>query len=196
MLRFIDCQKVTQRSSIIKMIHGWEPTYGCLCRQGRESSPLCPQCYQTVETSAHYRTCTADQATAARINFLGDILIEMEWCHTSSCILAYFEYKLSLTLKLSLQTQTYVCHTIDTTEKALLMTTIRHQNIIGWDNALKGYTSSYWPNIQNLHQGSSTHRIQRWIARIRHQSKLSKALLAHDSLKQLSLHHASGFDKK
>jgi hypothetical protein len=78
MLRFIDCQKVTQRSSIIKMIHGWEPTYGCLCRQGRESSPLCPQCYQTVETSAHYRTCTADQATEARINFLGDILIEME----------------------------------------------------------------------------------------------------------------------
>ena len=35
--------------------------------------------------------------------------------------------------------------------KFLLLAAICHQNLIGWDNFLKGFTSSMWKDVQNHH---------------------------------------------
>jgi len=45
-----------RHASIPKMIHDWMPTYSSLCRQGRESTALCPRCRTTVETPAYIYT--------------------------------------------------------------------------------------------------------------------------------------------
>jgi hypothetical protein len=45
----------------------------------------------------------------------------------------------------------------------LLFNVIRHQNIIGWDNFLRGYTSSHWLSVfQQSHSCDTVHQSLNW----------------------------------
>ena len=76
--QFISGLKITQCSSIIKLLHNWEPTNSHLCRQGRESSLMCPRCKASIKTSDHYRTCSDTTAMEMRQKFLREFLLELE----------------------------------------------------------------------------------------------------------------------
>jgi predicted nucleic acid-binding Zn ribbon protein len=84
--RYIDGLKVYKRPSTVKLINGWNPTYGHLSRQGREQAPLCPRCPSTIETHAHCLVCQEESATNKRLQLLYSFLLNLEQCHTVTCI--------------------------------------------------------------------------------------------------------------
>ncbi len=90
--------KPHKRSNLVKLIHGWNPTYSGLCRQGREQSPLCPRCQTRVETEQHIRECPNEEAISFRQAKLRSFIIETERTYTAPYLLRIFEYKLSLCL--------------------------------------------------------------------------------------------------
>jgi len=138
--KYLSSLKLFQRASIVKMIHGWIPTYGMLCRQGRESSPLCSRCSSTVETWDHVFSCPDSQATTSRREALSTFLSSLVKMGTPFYILSTFEYKLSLVFALPFRNDFPVSFPIPSSKKLCLMDAIRHQNLLGWDRFICGYT--------------------------------------------------------
>jgi hypothetical protein len=71
-----------QRASYVKLIHDWVPTFLPLCRQGREPSPLCPRCNQSVETPSHVIQCPHPDAISCRVQVLSNFLSHLVKIHT------------------------------------------------------------------------------------------------------------------
>ena len=139
--------KPFQRPSVSKMIHGWIPTYGTLCRQGRESSPLCPRCNSTVETCDHIFNCPHPLAIESHHVALHTFLSSLVTIGTPLYIISTFEYKLSNVLHLAFNQKYSITFSIPQYTKNCLMEAIKHQNILGWDNFLRGFTSIYWTDL-------------------------------------------------
>jgi hypothetical protein len=141
--------KIFTRASTSKLIHDWIPTYSSFCHQGQEPSPLCPRCLSWVETCEHVRVCPDNAAIQASRKFLLAFLSSMAKIYTPIYILQIFEYKLSLVLDIpSLASYSHTLPIPPERYQTLIEAT-RHQNIIGWDNFLRGYTSQYWLKIYN-----------------------------------------------
>jgi hypothetical protein len=115
---------------------------------GRERSPLCPRCSMTVETCEHICTCQHSDAITSRRKLLDAFLSTLLQSHTPTYILKIFEYKLSLALELQ-YTMSYNSLTIPEDVYQELIQAIQHQNIVGWDNFLWGFSSVYWEIIFN-----------------------------------------------
>jgi hypothetical protein len=134
-----------------------------LSRQGREPSPLCPRCCIAVETSDHIYKGSQSQAMANRQSFLYKFLSTLLSAKTPIHVLSTFEYKLSITLDIQFLPSFHVQNEIPSLTKTLLMSAIRHQNIIGWDNFLRGYTSSNWTYVfQQSHTCDADHPSPHW----------------------------------
>jgi hypothetical protein len=58
-----------------------------------------------------------------------------------------YEYKLSNTLDIPFKAFFSNSSPIPQDMNIKLLQAIHHQNIIGWDNFLKGFTSSYWMEV-------------------------------------------------
>jgi hypothetical protein len=132
--------------------------YSSLCHQGRSHTSVCPRCQTFVETSSHVSICPAESAVSQRIEQLHTFLSELECQQTSIYLLTTFKYKLSLVLNLTYQQTFTITIPAPSTQQQTLMKAIRHQNMVGWDNFLWGYTSMYWSECQLLFSGSSSHR--------------------------------------
>jgi hypothetical protein len=130
--------KVHHRASVVKMMHKWIPTYSTLCRQGRESSPLCPQCKSQIETWNHVYSCSDPTAMEYHRTALYSFLSTMAQSGAPIYILTTFEYKLSIVLAIPFQPQFSVISPIQPLTKIRLIEAIRHQNIVGWDNSYVG----------------------------------------------------------
>lgn len=76
----------------MKLIHGWIPTYGHLCRQGRAQGSICPRCSSTVETTVHVSIRPAPSAVANRMTHLNTFLRELLQIGTPLTIGSLFEY--------------------------------------------------------------------------------------------------------
>ncbi len=78
-------------------------------------------------------------------------------------MLTTFEYKISLTLDIS-YVQNYCCHsTLPPTLKNNLLQAIHHQNVLGWDMFLKGFSSLYWVELFNGHdEPTEKHKSTNW----------------------------------
>lgn len=152
-------------ASKVKLIHGWVPTYSLLHRQECSTSPLYPRCKQTVETNDHILICTAPDATQCWTRLLNDFIRALSNLGTPIYILTTFHYKLSILLNLHYDHAFSPSTTLSYESKALLMSAIRHQNILGWDSFLRGFTSiRQLQIIPHLSSGTqSTHRLmQQW----------------------------------
>jgi hypothetical protein len=139
----LDSVSLFKRASIIKLIHGWAPTYANLCRQGHHPSPLCPRCSLSVETVDHARVCSSSMAVTHRVSLLNNFPQEILCLGTSPMILPTFEYKLSITLDIPNKTQTATSSTHSSIPTSILIA-IHHQNLIGWVIFFLGYISQYW----------------------------------------------------
>jgi hypothetical protein len=130
---------------------------------GSFPSSLCSRCQSAIETSDHILSCPNTQATSTRKHLLDSFLSEMHQAGTPNYILSTLEYKLSLTLHIK-YVQTFFSHgQIPPNNYPLLLQAIRHQNFIGWDNFLQGYTSVYWVSLFNLaHSDNSKQQSTRW----------------------------------
>jgi hypothetical protein len=160
---FLSSLKLHKRASIVKMIHNWIPTYSMLSRHGRESSPLCPRCSSAIKTSEHVYQCPQAQAISNHRSFLENFLSHLLSLKTPIYILCTMEYKLSIALDIPFLPKFHNQEEIPSDTKPLLMTAIRHQNIIGWDNFIWGYTSIYWVYIfQHSHSHDIVHTSQTW----------------------------------
>jgi hypothetical protein len=77
--------------------------------------------------------------------------------------LSTFEYKLSLTLNIPCGHDYQCSSAISKPLKQNLMRAICHQNIIGWNAFLKGYTSQYWTEIyMDSMELFKNHESQNW----------------------------------
>ncbi len=91
---------------------------------------------------------------------------------TPNCILVTFEYKLSLVLSLEYSPTHHISFPTPTHIHQLLIISIHHQNIIMWQNFLKGYKSLYWMQLYNalaktvLLITRATHGILNWLTQL------------------------------
>jgi hypothetical protein len=132
------------RASTVKHIHGWMPTYAILCRQGRSNTSICLCCNLQVETASHVFKCHAPQAIQQCSSHLATFLSSLIKLKIPVQVIATLEYKLSLFFALPFE-QTYFATTeASTSHHYDLLIAIRHQNLTGWDNFMRGYISTYW----------------------------------------------------
>jgi hypothetical protein len=135
------------RANVAKLMHRWIPTNSSLSCQGRVPSPLCPCCSESLETWDHVFSCLSTPATTVRRSALQTFLSKLANIGTPIHILVTFEYKLSITLGLPYTQTFHMSSPICPSLKCLLIDAIHHQNIVGWDKFLSGYTSSYWETL-------------------------------------------------
>jgi len=139
-------------------MHGWVPTYTSLCRQGRETSSLCPRYHGRVETVDHIHICAHPWATQCCQTLLHSFLESISKIHTPMQILHVLHNKPSQVFELP---DTKYKH-LNMPHRPTLILAIKHQNIIGWDLFFKGYTSTYWIHVYNdLMQHAKNHIILR-----------------------------------
>jgi hypothetical protein len=158
------------RASTIKLIHRWIPTNEFLFKQHRCTSPLCPRCLQHNETAQHILTCPDKLARKQRQQHLYTLLEKLEEGNTSPHILSCMETHFSDCL----QTSSLNKYSLVTNQSEQLTPyindAVRHQNIIGWENLLRGYISSYWLKAQSAFpstNSSTSKRAQRTIEQVK-----------------------------
>jgi hypothetical protein len=59
---FLEKLRIVKQANIVKLIHGSIPTMASLLSQGQVTSPLCPRCLLSVETTQHILPCPYPQA--------------------------------------------------------------------------------------------------------------------------------------
>jgi hypothetical protein len=126
------------------------PTYATLCRQGRSNTSICPRCNNQVETRTHVFLCENETATLQHSQHLSRFLSDLQKVKTPTHLLATFEYKLSLYLQIPYHQRHQPSYTLPPKEHSTLLTAIRHQNILGWDNFMRGYISNLWDDYIKL----------------------------------------------
>jgi len=136
-----------QRATTRKLIHHWIPTFASSSRQGRESSPICHRCQSAVENSDHVLTCGDPRAVAQCSTLLQSTLQDLLKIGTPIQIVTVLEYKLSLVLNIPYKYNFQPASTLPPPHHSTLLTAICHQNLIGWDCFLKGYTSIFWNTL-------------------------------------------------
>jgi len=126
-------------------------------------TPLCPRCSGTVETSEHVLTCSPLVAVTRRSEFFHGFLSSLITFGTLIYIIATFELKLSTTFDSPYSQSYHIDGIIPTENQARLLTALRHQNIIGWHNFLRGYIFIYWEELYYLaHESSRKSRNVSW----------------------------------
>lgn len=145
--KYLRLLSVHLRANTIKLIHHWTPTFAFLSCQGRESLPICNRCQKAVETSAHILTCGDLQAIDQRFSLLQSSLQELLKISTPIQIVTVSEYKISLVLNIPYKKNFQLASALSQPHHSILITAIRHQNLIGWDCFLKGYTSTLWSTL-------------------------------------------------
>jgi hypothetical protein len=118
---------IFKRVTLIKLIHGWNPTLAILCHQGRALSSVCSRCNTTTETIDHIIQCPNLLAIDNRISCLRNFIQRLSHYRTPRFILQTFQYKLSLTLHIPLDSYSLVTHTSYEKIPEILLRAIRHQ---------------------------------------------------------------------
>jgi len=124
-----------------------------LSRQGRSSSSCCPRCQVAIETPSHVFYCPNLEAKTFRTQALSLFLSSLTKNKTSIHIIQVLECKLPQFLKLDYMDQFLPLSTLDLTAYSTLLSAVWHQNIIGWQLFIKGYTSDYWKSAFHCLQG-------------------------------------------
>jgi hypothetical protein len=107
--------------NIVKLIHGWNPMYATLCRQGRESSPLCPRCCRMTDITTHFLQCPHPDAVKFQHNALLSMLQTTLKQGTPIQMILTFEYKLSLALSIPYTSQFRCASTITNEQRVRLL---------------------------------------------------------------------------
>jgi hypothetical protein len=136
-------QKPIERASTIKLIHKWIPTNAFLYKQRRVTTPCCPRCGQHDETAEHIYSCPEQYAQTERQILLYNKLKELVSLGMPLVYASPLEDKLTSLLAITSKNEYRNTLIEQSTPKAIL-----HQNIIGWDNLLRGYASKHWQSIE------------------------------------------------
>lgn len=116
--------------------------YSSLCHQGYCPSSLCPRCHSTVETYEHILQCPDLKAHAQCLSFMQECIDKLSGAKTPTLLLNTLNYKWSLLLDLS--PPVFEKDSSFNQLPACLISAIRHQNLIGWQTMLWGFTTWYW----------------------------------------------------
>jgi hypothetical protein len=136
------------RASVIKLMHRWIPMNAFLHRQHCIESPLCTRCTCTNEDAHHIFKCSSTNAKQQRTEAMYNCLSDLEHANISKHILECLECKLTDFLQITSSAK-YKNSSLQTGETVRALSDAQnHQNIIGWENALRGYTSTYWLKAQ------------------------------------------------
>jgi hypothetical protein len=139
------------RASIVKLMHRWIPTNASLFKQNRASSPFCERCHTHKEDAHHILHCPDSDATSERNKALYTFLEEHAHEGTSKTILECLENNLTSLLHVeSMNKYCITCQPPDSTLQRAIRDAKQHQTIIGWENLLRGYTSTYWAKVQSF----------------------------------------------
>ncbi len=146
--------KVHQRATISKIIHRWIPTFNVLHKQNRAPSNICTRCNATPETPDHILECTNKEAITARKKLLYEALETLEGINTGEHILSALEKNLARTMKVPQENRYRQNHASPNNNTTLLTKALHHQNLVGWRQALRGYISRYWIDLQSTENTS------------------------------------------
>jgi hypothetical protein len=136
------------RANVAKLIHQWIPTNDFLNQQDRTTSPLCPRCLHQRESMDHILTCPHTEAQASRSLHIYKMLRELETSTTSVTLLSSLECHLTNSLDIP-NKGIYKISEQPAPTQALLSKTTRHQNLIGWNEFMRGYISKYWTKLHH-----------------------------------------------
>jgi hypothetical protein len=147
--RYLKKQRPHARASTVKLIHKWLPTNEFLYKQGRMQNPLCHRCTQTHETAAHIYSCPDPSSRKERQTLLYKKLKDLVNSGMPRMVATMLEEKLTTLFDIeSMQEYCHAsnnCNMNESIRKATL-----HQNLIGWDNFIRGFVSKYWKDIEHI----------------------------------------------
>lgn len=129
-------------------MHKWIPTNNFLHKQGQADSPMCPHCSAHKESAEHIYQCPNNSASTECHDFLYETLRELQHHFMPQPILHTLEERLNNLLMVESRHK-YTIPPNDWMSPAILTKAKHHQNIIGWDNFLRGYISKLWTNYNN-----------------------------------------------
>ena len=111
-----------------------------------------PPVFINCRDKRSYFYCPSPAAIEHRHLCLQLFLRNMSKIGTPAYLSATFKYKLMLTLNLPFSpSHSYEnCESVEV--RSTLLLAIHHQNVIGWDNFLCGFTSQYWMQLYNTSQ--------------------------------------------
>lgn len=137
-------KQIHQQANTAKLIHRWIPTYNQLAKQNCQQTAICPRCQTQPETAQHILQCDHEQSIQSRSNRLYATIKAMNDLHSDQAILSTFENKLAAALHITSQNKYNAPNTI----QPQVTKALHHQNIIGWENILRGYVSNFWTTAQ------------------------------------------------
>lgn len=150
---------IHQRSTVVKLIHRWTPTQAFLYRQRRTTSSLCPLCNAEDETHEHVTKCSNPTARDNRQLCLQKWRASCKKQETEPVLMNVLEHQLCQVLDIP-PTQRPAPITVE------LQNALKHQNIIGWENFLNGFISTYWGKYQDNHTTASKYNPNTWRNRL------------------------------
>lgn len=145
LLKFMTMKPMHARASMAKIIHRWIPTIAHLSTQNCSHDNTCPRCLTSAEHSNHILTCPHSSTKESRTSHMYHALSEIQKATTHPSILSTLEYKLSTILEIPSQHK----YIYPSTLPSQMRTAIKRQNLLGWDNFMRGYISTYWIKAQS-----------------------------------------------
>ncbi len=124
--------------------------YEFLYKQNRIASPTCARCKTHNEDSHHILCCPEIDAQTQRNSALYDCLVGHDHERTSWHILTCLETELTNLIQIPSKNKNMSSSTLDSSLHNIITDAQHHPTILGWENALRGYTSKYyWAKIQS-----------------------------------------------
>jgi hypothetical protein len=138
-----------ERANVVKLIHRWAPTYDLLHKQGRHPMPTCPRCKTNNETAMHLFCCSHKSAEDDRQEALQKFVDTLQDANGPAPVIQTFIDKLSDTLHITQKIPVVQKTTKEFTpiQERAMQKAVQHQNVIGWENLLRGYVSQFWTHI-------------------------------------------------
>jgi hypothetical protein len=132
-----------KRNTITKFLHKWLPTAHNMRKRSANNSRKCQQCPHDDETDDHVCQCPHDGAEAIRRSGLASLKAILTKSHTDTALQLLFIHGI----------ESWMCDGNDMLEvdpphehpfSAQLQVAIQEQNVIGWNQILRGRISQSW----------------------------------------------------
>jgi hypothetical protein len=140
--------RLHNRASLSKLIHRWIPTNAFLHKQNRADTHLCPRCMTEPENADHILKCNETSARSSRSTILYDALHQLSTNDTNQYILHSLEEGMTMFLEIPSKNLYLLQNQIKPLEEETINKARRHQNLIGWDMLLRGFSSKFWAVAQ------------------------------------------------
>jgi hypothetical protein len=145
--RAISSLKSSQQVTFTKFLHRWLPTSATLHKRDNLIPPTCPLCNAANETTDHVCLCTHPSVASIRAHATTNLRTKLTTAGTDPALVTILSDGIDHWMQTG-QRQLLI-HPPDTHPfSSQIADAIAHQNLLGWDQFLRGRISQHWATCQ------------------------------------------------